>query len=150
MYELNKTPKYKSIWFNSKDATMNTERTKMSFNDISLIQVRGEKCYMRLNSVAMDSASSGNYTGHTWTLKMQGVKYNGNYYRNSDKNAIPTLSCFMVDSVGMMNSGMNVLMIEEQDINNITFLINSNDGHGLTKNSQDVNIYFNIIIEEYD
>lgn len=150
MYELRKAPRYKNIWLSSKNASLNTNRTKMTFDKLPLIQIRGQRCYMRVNSIAMDSQSAGNYTGHTWTLKVENVKFNNEYYFNSDKDAIPTIACFMIDSNQMVNNGMNSLMIEEQDINNISFSIISNDSHGLTKNSQEVNMYFNIIIEEYE
>lgn len=139
----------KSIWLDSVTATINTERTQLIFNNLPLIQVRGKQNILKVNSIAFQSQNATNYTGHVWDLKIDRVLFNQNYYFNSDKNSIPTIAKFMIDSNQMYNSNSGGLEIEQQDINQIILLIKSNDTHGLIKNDVNVEMYVNLIIEEY-
>jgi len=139
----------KSIWLDSVTATINAERTQLIFNNLPLIQVRGKQNILKVNSIAFQSQNATNYTGHVWDLKIDRVLFNQNYYFNSDKNSIPTIAKFMIDSNQMYNSNSGGLEIEQQDINQIILLIKSNDTHGLIKNDVNVEMYVNLIIEEY-
>lgn len=139
----------KSIWLDSKTATINDDRTKLIFNNMPLIQVRGNQNILKVNSIAFESQSYTNYTGHVWDLKIDRVLFNNNYYFNSDKNSIPTIAKFMIDTNQMYNTNSGGLEIEKQDINQIILLIKSNDDHGLIKNNVNIEMYINLIIEEY-
>ena len=55
----------------------------------------------------------------------------------------------MIDTVNMFNSNNNVLEIDKQELNEFYINVFSDDDHGLTKNSQDIKLFMNIIIEEH-
>jgi hypothetical protein len=55
----------------------------------------------------------------------------------------------MIDSVNMFNCNNNVLEIDKQELNEFYINVFSDDDHGLTKNSQDIKMFMNIIIEEH-
>ena len=147
--EINKPLRIKSIWLDSKTASINTNRTQLIFNKLPLIQVRGSRNVLKINSVSLASSNASNYTGHVWEFKIDRVLFNQNYYFNSDNNSIPTIANVMIDSNQMYNTNSGGLEIEQQDINQIVLYVKSSDDHGLTKNSQDIHLYLNLIIEEY-
>jgi len=49
----------------------------------------------------------------------------------------------------MFNCNNNVLEIDQQELNQFYLNVLSDDGHGLSKNSQDIKMYLNLIIEEH-
>ena len=141
----------KSIWLDTKNCVVNADRTEFTFNKLPVIQVRGDICQLKVNSITADSSSGSNdYVNHTFIIKLNNVKYNHNYYFNSDKNACPTIADVMIDANKGFNLNNSVLTLVNQDINDFSLKIKSNDGHGLVKNTHIINMYINIIIEEYD
>lgn len=152
MYELNKSSKcnYKSIYLDTRNCVANPERNIFVFNKLPLIQVKGDKNIIRVKSVSLTGA--GSFTNHTWTVKLNNVKYNQQMYYNSDLDATPTLLNFKDDSVNAYNHG-GVLEIDKQDINNLTLEVCGFDStttkHGLFKSSQVIDMWLNIVIEEY-
>ena len=149
MYELNSKVNYKTIYLDSENCVINTERNTLTFNNLPSIKVEGDVNFIRLDSVTMTSTNTSNYTGHVWTIKLGNVKYNNKFYYNSDRNAIPTIGNIMIDSTPMITNGLNNIVIDNQNINQIVLYVNSNDGHGLVKNSQDIKMYISLIIEEH-
>ena len=149
MYELNSKVNYKTIYLDSTNCVINTERNTLTFNNLPVIKVEGDVNFLRLDSVTMTSASTSNYTGHIWTIKLGNIKYNNKFYYNSDRNAVPTIGNIMIDSTAMINNGLNNLVIDNQNINQIVLYVNSSDGHGLIKNSQEIKMCISLIIEEH-
>ena len=149
MYELNKKCIYKSVWLYSENAVASNNRKIFTFNNLPLIQVNGNTNYIKVASIAMKISNSSDYTGHVWTIKLGNVKYNHVNYYNSDKNSIPTIFSGMIDTVNMFNSNNNVLEIDKQELNEFYINVFSDDDHGLSKNSQDIKMFMNIIIEEH-
>jgi len=149
MYELNSKVNYKTIYLDSTNCVINTERNTLTFNNLPVIKVEGDVNFIRLDSVTMTSATASNYTGHIWTIKLGNIKYNNKFYYNSDRNAIPTIGNIMIDSTAMINNGLNNLVIDNQNINQIILYVNSSDGHGLIKNSQEIKMCISLIIEEH-
>ena len=149
MYELNSKVNYKTIYLDSENCVINTERNTLTFNNLPSIKVEGDFNFIRLDSVTMTSANASNYTGHVLTIKLGNVKYNNKFYYNSDRNAIPTIGNIMIDSTPMITNGLNNIVIDNQNINQIVLYINSSHGHGLIKNSQDIKMYISLIIEEH-
>ena len=149
MYELNKKCIYKSVWLYSENAVASNNRKIFTFNNLPLIQVNGDKNYIRVASIAMKASNSSDYTGHVWTIKLGNIKYNHVNYFNSDKNSIPTIFSGMIDSVNMFNCNNNVLEIDQQELNQFYLNVLSDDDHGLSKNSQNIKMYLNLIIEEH-
>lgn len=149
MYELNSKVNYKTIYLDSSNCVINTERNTLTFNNLPVIKIEGDVNFLRLDSVTMTSTSTSNYTGHIWTIKLGNIKYNNKFYYNSDRNAIPTIGNIMIDSNAMINNGLNNLVIDNQNINQIVLYVNSSDGHGLIKNSQEIKMCISLIIEEH-
>jgi len=149
MYELNSKVNYKTIYLDSSNCVINTERNTLTFNNLPVIKVEGDVNFIRLDSVTMTSANVTNYTGHIWTIKLGNIKYNNKFYYNSDRNAVPTIGNIMIDSTAMINNGLNNLVIDNQNINQIVLYVNSSDGHGLIKNSQEIKMCISLIIEEH-
>lgn len=149
MYELNSKVNYKTIYLDSSNCVINTERNTLTFNNLPVIKVEGDVNFIRLDSVSMTSANVTNYTGHIWTIKLGNIKYNNKFYYNSDRNAVPTIGNIMIDSTAMINNGLNNLVIDNQNINQIVLYVNSSDGHGLIKNSQEIKMCISLIIEEH-
>jgi hypothetical protein len=149
MYELNSKVNYKTIYLDSSNCVINTERNTLTFNNLPVIKVEGDVNFIRLDSITMTSATASNYTGHIWTIKLGNIKYNNKFYYNSDRNAIPTIGNIMIDSTAMINNGLNNLVIDNQNINQIILYVNSSDGHGLIKNSQEIKMCISLIIEEH-
>jgi len=145
--------KTKSIWLDTKNCVVNTDRTVFTFNDLPLIQVRGNRSVLKVNTLVMDTetGSSQDYKDHVWIVKLGNIKYNREYYFNSDKESIPTIVSVMVDTYNGINNNLNSLEITSQDINQLVMYVKSTDNHGLTKGGHNINMYINIIIvEEYD
>jgi len=145
--------KTKSIWLDTKNCVVNTDRTVFTFNDLPLIQVRGNRSVLKVNTLVMDTdtGSSQDYKDHVWIVKLGNIKYNREYYFNSDKESIPTIASVMVDTYNGINNNLNSLEITSQDINQLVMYVKSTDNHGLTKGGHNINMYINIIIvEEYD
>ena len=141
----------KSIWLDTKNATINSNRTQFTFNNLPVIQVRGNICHLKVNSISGSSTSGTNdYIEHTYVIKLGNVKYNHSYYFNCDKNATPTIADVMIDANKGFHLNNSTLTLPEQDINQIYLSIKKEDGSGLTKASHNIDLYFNIIIEEYD
>ena len=141
----------KSIWLDTKNAVINAGRTEFVFNDLPVIQVRGDICHLKVNSISGSSSSGTNdYIEHTYVVKLGNVKYNHAYYFNSDKNSTPTIADVMIDANKGFNLNNSVLTLPDQDINQLCLKIKKEDGTGLTKSSHEIDLYFNIIIEEYD
>ena len=149
MYELNSKVNYKTIYLDSSNCVINTERNTLTFNNLPVIKIEGDVNFLRLDSVTMTSTSTSNYTGHIWTIKLGNIKYNNKFYYNSDRNAVPTIGNIMIDSTAMINNGLNNLVIDNQNINQIVLYVNSSDGHGLIKNSQEIKMCISLIIEEH-
>ena len=149
MYELKPNVNYKTIYLDSSNCVINTERNTLTFNNLPVIKVEGDVNFIRLDSITMTSATASNYTGHIWTIKLGNIKYNNKFYYNSDRNAIPTIGNIMIDSTAMINNGLNNLVIDNQNINQIILYVNSSDGHGLIKNSQEIKMCISLIIEEH-
>jgi hypothetical protein len=141
----------KSIWVDTKNAVVNPDRTEFVFNDLPMIQVRGDICHLKVNSISGSSSSGSNdYINHTWVIKLGNVKYNHAYYFNADKNSTPTIADVMIDANKGFHLNNSVLTLPEQDINQLCLKIKSDDGHGLVKATHIIDLYFNITIEEYD
>jgi len=141
----------KSIWVDTKNAVVNPDRTEFVFNHLPVIQVRGDICHLKVNSISGSSSSGSNdYINHTWVIKLGNVKYNHSYYFNADKNSSPTIADVMIDANKGFHLNNSVLTLPEQDINQLCLKIKSDDGHGLIKATHTIDLYFNIIIEEYD
>jgi hypothetical protein len=141
----------RSIWVDTKNAVVNADRTEFVFNDLPVIQVRGDICHLKVNSISGSSSSGSNdYINHTFVVKLGNVKYNHAYYFNSDKNSTPTICDVMIDGNKGFYLNNSVLTLPEQDINQLCLKIKTDDGHGLVKASHTIDLYFNIIIEEYD
>ena len=89
----------KSIWLDTKNAVVNADRTEFVFNDLPVIQVIGDICHLKVNSISGSSSSGTNdYIEHTYVIKLGNVKYNHSYYFNSDKNSTPTIADVMIDA----------------------------------------------------
>lgn len=141
----------KSIWLDTKNAVINSDRTEFTFNNLPVIQVRGDICHLKVNSISGSSSSGSNdYINHTFVIKLANVKYNHSYYFNADKNSIPTIADVMIDANKGFYLNNSVLTLTEQDINQLCLKIKTDDGHGLVKGGHEIDLYFNIIIEEYD
>ena len=141
----------KSIWIDTKNCVINADRTEFTFNKLPVIQVRGDICHLKVNSISGASSSGSNdYINHTFVIKLANVKYNHNYYFNADKNAYPTIADVMIDANKGFHLNNSVLTLPEQDINDFSLKIKKEDGTGLTKSSHTIDLFFNIIIEEYD
>jgi hypothetical protein len=141
----------KSIWLDTKNATINADRTEFTFNDLPVIQVRGDICHLKVNSISGASTSGSNdYINHTFVIKLGNVKFNHSYYFNADKNSTPTIADVMIDANKGFHLNNSVLTLENQDINQLTLKIKTDDGHGLVKGGHDIDLYLNLIIEEKD
>ncbi|MAO19732.1 MAG: hypothetical protein CMJ25_03175 [Phycisphaerae bacterium] len=56
----------------------------------------------------------------------------------------------MIDANKGFHLNNSVLTLPDQDINQLKLIIKKEDGIGLFKNAHTIDLYFNIIIEEYD
>jgi hypothetical protein len=141
----------KSIWLDTKNCVINSNRTEFTFNNLPLIQVRGDICHLKINSISGSSSSGSNdYINHTFVIKLCDVKFNHSYYFNCDKNASPTIADVMIDANKGFHLNNSVLTLVNQDINKLSLKIKKEDGTGLSKGNHDIDLYFNLLIEEYD
>jgi len=147
MFELYRT-QYKTIWLSTKDAVASTDRKTFTFNNLPLIKIIGEKNILKINSITLSGDGLGSAPNHNWTIKLGRVKFNTSTYFNSDKNTTPTIAMINYDSNNSIQNGNMCLEIERQDINEIELHIESDDGHGAVKNSQNIEFYIGICIEE--
>ena len=56
----------------------------------------------------------------------------------------------MIDANKGFHLNNSVLTLVNQDINQLSLNIKTDDGHGLSKANHDIDLYFNLIIEEND
>ena len=148
MYEINKAVSYKTIWLNTSDAVADTDRKRFVFNDLSLIQIRN-KSYLKVNSITLSGAGLSSAPNHNWEVKLANVKINQPSYFNSDNNFIPTIAMLNYDSNNSIQNGHLTLELENQDIVQLALHIESDDGHGAVKNSQEIDFHIGICVEEF-
>jgi len=148
MYELSRS-QYKTIWLSTKDAVASSDRKTFTYNSLPLIKVIGEKNILKINSITLSGDGLSSAPGHNWTIKLGRVKFNTSTYFNSDKNTTPTIAMINYDSNNSIQNGNLSLEIETQDINEIELHIESDDGHGAIKNSQEIDFHIGICIEEW-
>jgi hypothetical protein len=148
MYELSRS-QYKTIWLSTKDAVASSDRKTFTYNSLPLIKVIGEKNILKINSITLSGDGLSSAPGHNWTIKLGRIKYNTSTYFNSDKNTTPTIAMINYDSNNSIQNGNLSLEIETQDINEIELYIESDDGHGAIKNSQEIDFHIGICIEEW-
>lgn len=142
-------PKFKVLWLNTSDAVASTDRKTFVFNNMPLIQTRG-RTLLKVNSVTLSGAGISSAPNHNWTIKIQNVKFQQTSYYNSDGDNNPTIACFNYDSNNTIQNGHYALELVPQDINQPVLNIFSDDGHGLTKNSQIIDAHIGIVFEEYN
>jgi len=148
MYEINKAVSYKTIWLNTSDAIADADRKRFVFNDLSLIQIRN-KSYLKINSITLSGDGLSSAPGHNWEVKLANVKINQPSYFNSDNNFIPTIAMLNFDDNNSIQNGHLTLELETQDIVQLALHVESDDGHGLIKNSQNIDMHISICVEEY-
>ena len=145
---------YKSIWLNTIDAvTTDGVREQFIFNNLPLIQVRGISAILKVNTITVGGDGEADAAGHNWNVKLDNIKYNRANYFNSDKNQIPTIACFNYDTKNSVNNSDFSLQLENQDINQLILYVKSDkrgneESHGLYKNSKDIELHINLVIEE--
>ena len=151
MMELKKKT-YKSIWLSTLDATPDDDRREFVFNNLPLIQIRGES-KMYVSSISVGGEGQNDIIDHNLTVKLDNVKYSRTHYFNSDKLSIPTISNFNYSNKNTVQNGGFALQIEEQDIHTLKLIAytdsqgTGNLSHGLIKNTKDVQLFINLIIE---
>lgn len=152
MMELKKKT-YKSIWLSTLDAiTDDLSRIEFMFNNLPLIQVRGES-KMYVSSISVGGEGQSEMIDHNITVKLDNVKYSRLHYFNSDKNSIPTIANFDYSAKNTIQNGGFSLQIEEQDIHTLRLIVftdsqgSGNLSHGLLKNSKNAELFINLIIE---
>jgi len=147
MYELSRS-QYKTIWLSTKDAVASSDRKTFTYNSLPLIKVIGEKNILKINSITLSGDGLGSAPGHNWTIKLGKVKFNNTNYFNTDLNTTPTIAMINYDTNNSIQNGNLSLEIEKQDINEIVLNIESNDGHGAVKNSQNIDFHISLCVEE--
>jgi len=147
MFELYRT-QYKTIWLSTVDAVASDDRKTFTFNSLPLIKVIGEKNILKINSITLSGDGLSSAPNHNWTIKLGRVKFNTSTYFNSDKNTTPTIAMINYDSNNSIQNGNMCLEIERSDINEIELHIESDDGHGAIKNSQEIDFHIGFCIEE--
>ena len=146
---INTTTKYKTIWLNTdKGAVVSTDRKYFTFNDLPLIQIRG-KSILKINSITLSGQGVSSASNHNWDIKLHNVKYNTSSYYNSDNQSSPTIACLNYDTNNSIQNGTFALELVEQDIKQIVLQIESDDNHGLIKNSQPINMHIGLCVEEH-
>lgn len=147
MYELKKT-QYKTIWLNTSDAVIDSERKTFTYNNLPLIKVIGEKNILKVNSITLSGAGVTNITNSNWTVKIKDVKFNNTTYFNSDKDLNPTIAQFNYDSNNTIQNGLLSLELEKQDINLITLQVYNDDNQGLKLSNNNIDLHICIVICE--
>lgn len=150
MYELNKLPIYKTVILNTKDATTDTNRKTFHFNKLKHFSIANDNATLKVKSVVVFGGGEDDAASHKWTVKLDNVLYNNSYYINSDNDRLPTIASFNYDSNKTgINSDDPILHLEKQNINNMILHITSNDDHGLSKNSKDIDVEICMTICEH-
>ena len=148
MYELDRPTNYKVIWLNTEDAVASSDRKEFIFNNLPLIQIRN-KSYLKINSITLSGNGLSSAPNHNWEIKLLNVKINQPSYFNSDNNFVPTIAMLNYDTNNSVQNGSMHLELETQDIIQLGLSIESDDGHGAIKNSQNINFHIGLCIEEY-
>jgi len=148
MFELYRT-QYKTIWISTTDAVASTDRKTFTFNSLPLIKVIGEKNILKINSITLSGDGLSSAPGHNWTIKLGRVKFNNTNYFNTDLDTTPTIAMINYDTNNSIQNGNLCLEVERQDINEIELHIESDDNHGAVKNSQNIEFFIGICIEEW-
>ena len=148
MYELDRPTNYKVIWLNTEDAVASTDRKEFIFNNLPLIQIRN-KSYLKINSITLSGNGLSSAPNHNWEIKLLNVKINQPSYFNSDNNFVPTIAMLNYDQNNSIQNGSMHLELETQDIIQLGLNIESDDGHGAVKNSQNINFHIGLCVEEY-
>ena len=148
MYELNRPTNYKVIWLNTEDAVASSDRKEFIFNNLPVIQIRN-KSYLKINSITLSGDGVGSASNHNWEIKLLNVKINQPSYFNSDNNFVPTIANINYDQNNSIQNGAMHLELEYQDIMQMGLYIESDDGHGAVKNSQEINFHIGLCVEEY-
>ena len=148
MYELDRPTNYKVIWLNTEDAVASTDRKEFIFNNLPLIQIRN-KSYLKINSITLSGDGLSSAPNHNWEIKLLNVKINQPSYFNSDNNFVPTIANLNYDQNNSIQNGSMHLELETQDIIQLGLSIESDDGHGAVKNSQNINFHIGLVVCEY-
>jgi len=147
---IRKPVRCQNIWLNTKDALADSERIYFTFNNLPLIQIRNHSV-LKVNSITLGGAGVGSATGHNWTIKLGNtIKHNTTSYYNSDNDSSPTIAMINYDQNNSIQNGTFALELEQQDIKQVVVKIISDDGHGAVKNSQEIDFFICLVIEEYE
>jgi len=152
MYEINnnKLPVYKTLILRTKDATTDSDRHFFTFNKLRPFFINTDNATLKVKSIIVYGSGEDDAASHAWTIKLGNVSYNNSYYVNSDNEGLPTIAIFNYDTNKTgIDSNDPILHLEKQNINNIVLYFSSNDGHGLTKNSKDIDIDITLTICEH-
>ena len=150
MYEINKLPVYKTLILRTKDATKDSARHFFTFNKLTPFYINTDNATLKVKSVIVYGTGEDDAASHAWTVKIGNIQYNNSYYINSDNEGLPTIAIFNYDTNKTgINSDDPILHLEKQNINNIVLYFTSNDGHGLSKNSKDIDVDIILTICEH-
>ena len=146
---INKPIRYQNIWLNTTDALVNNNRTNFTFNDLPLIQIR-KHSVLKINSVTLSGTGVASASAHNWTIKLNNVKYNTTSYFSSDNDSDPIIAMLNYDTNNSIQTGSLALELEVQDIKQLVIKVVSDDGHGLFKNSQNIDMHIGLTVCEYE
>ena len=147
--EITRIHKCKNVWLHTTDAITTTGvRRFFTFYELPLIQIK-KKSYLKVNSITLSGAGHQNATGHNWCIKLHNINYNQDNYYSSDKVAEPTIACLNFDTKNTIQNGLFSLMLEPQEIINLTIEIFNEEGVGAIK-THPIDFHINLLIEEYD
>jgi hypothetical protein len=147
---IRKPVRCQNIWLNTEDATASSDRKFFTFNDLPLIQIRNHSV-LKINSITLSGDGVSSATGHNWTIKLGNtIKHNTASYFISDNDSMPTIAMINYDQNNSIQNGTFALELEVQDIKQVVLKIESDDGHGAVKNSQDIEFHICLVIEEYE
>ena len=152
MYEINnnKLPVYKTLILRTKDATKDSARHFFTFNKLTPFYINTDNATLKVKNVIVYGDGEDDAASHAWTVKIGNIQYNNSYYINSDNDGLPTIAIFNYDTNKTgINSDDPILHLEKQNINNIVLYFTSNDGHGLSKNSKDIDVDIILTICEH-
>ena len=130
---LNKEPrrKYKSIWLDTRDATISSDKKFYSFTKLPLIDVP-DKSHIYLKSIdtvggalAADREYAESISANMF-FKLQGMKYNDESHVSSSNNIDITIYDGYQHLKNEGNDGRNCFLAEllKQDVNSIKLYIN--------------------------
>lgn len=123
---------YKTIYLNTNDAVPSTDRKIFTFNNMNLIQVRGSKSILKINSITLSGTGISSASHKLWTIKLKNVNYNQNCYFNSDKLTNPTIAHLNFDTNNSIQTNNFSLELTTQDINQPVLEIFNDQGEGAT------------------